>query len=563
MEQFDVIVVGGGSAGCTLAGRLSANPRLTVLLIEAGEDFAPGREPASVRDAGARTMIRPRFFWPDLAEERGRPVFQAKVMGGGSTVNGMQAQRGFITDYDDWSRFGVVGWSGDAVLPYFRKLEADRDFGGQNHGDCGPIPIHRTPESDWSALTLALRAALEKRGMPRLTDLNAESGDGTGPTPFNSDGGVRVSTASAYLGPEVRRRPNLTIMAETAVRKVLFEESRAVGVTTDAGAIIKAATIIVCAGAVHSPALLLRSGIGPVEELKQAGISPVADRRGVGRNLVNHPFLIASSYVRKAGRQRDWRRVRNPATMFVRYSSKALGEPSDMVLSLYERNYSLLENDRLGRQMAQTMVTMNRSYSRGAIRLNNDDPDGAPRIEANVLSDPRDLARMVEGFQLLCEIFSEEPVASLIEYSFVANMMMGIPPSGLTAAMLRDDPGAWLISQIGSLAMDWVPAIRRHFLAAGGREINSILADPQALETAVRDMAAMAAHPAGTCRLGSMDDPEAVLDSRCRVIGVEGLRVVDASIFPTLMRGGPNIPTIMAAEKAADMILEDLANGHR
>ncbi|MEZ5655049.1 MAG: GMC family oxidoreductase [Sphingobium sp.] len=477
-----------------------------------------------------------------------------------SAVNGMQAQRGFSTDYDEWAKFGVSGWSGDDVLPYFRKLEADQDFSGPNHGDNGPIKVKRIPENDWSELTLAFRDALDKRGLPRLTDLNAQTGDGAGPTPINADGGARISSASAYLGADVRRRSNLTIMANTSVKRIHFDGRRAVAVETDTGTVINASTIIVSAGAIQSPALLLRSGIGPAGELAQAGITPVADRRGVGRNLVNHPFLIVSSFIRKPGRQHNWKHVRNPATMFVRYSSKADGEPSDMVLSLYERNYSLLEADPLGRQIAQTMVTMNRSYSRGTIRLNDSAPDGPPRIEANVLDDPRDLSRMVEGFRMLCEIFNEKPVAPLLEYSFISDMMIGIPPTGLTAAMLKDDPIAWLVSKVGSFAMDRIPPVRRHFLSAGGRDINRILAESETLEENVRDMTGMAAHPAGTCRLGSLDDPDAVLDSRCRVIGVEGLRVVDASIFPTLMRGGPNIPTIMAAEKAADMIREDITN---
>jgi 5-(hydroxymethyl)furfural/furfural oxidase len=375
---------------------------------------------------------------------------------------------------------------------------------------------------------------------------------------LNNSKDARMSTSVAYLTPSVRGRGNLRIMAKTEVLRLNLDGRRLIGVDIDGGRTLRAANVVVCAGAINTPALLLRSGIGPAEQLKEAGVAVAADRPGVGRNLRNHPILNVSSHIKRGGRQHNFRSVRPPCPMIVRYSSRLPGVAStDMVLNLWERSPGPLENDPMGRQLAQLMVILNKSHSQGEVRLNPADPMGPPRIAANILGDHRDLNRMVAGFHMVCDMLREEPMASLIDHAFISNMALGIAPDALTLKLLQDNRRARLLSIALSVAMDYVPGLRGKAMRDAGRDIASILAEPEKLPDFVRSVTAMGGHPAGTCRLGGSEDLEAVVDSRCRVIGVEGLRIVDASIFPTLMTAGTNVPVIMSAEKAADMAIQD------
>jgi 5-(hydroxymethyl)furfural/furfural oxidase len=561
-EVHDYVIVGAGSAGCVLASRLSADPATRVLLIEAGPDFEPGDEPAAILDPGVRTVMLPQYFWPGLLDEVGQhrlPVLQAKVVGGGSTINGMHAQRGLPRDYDDWSRLGVQGWRWPDVLPYFKKLETDFDYSGHLHGNDGPIQIRRVPESQWSPLTLALREALERRGIPRVADVNSGGGDCTAPVPINSSSGKRSSAAVSYLDASVRKRRNLTIVSNTNVRRVVFKEGRAGGVELDDGRYIPAGEVILSAGAIHTPTILMRSGIGPGEHLREAGIDTVVDRPGVGRNLRNHPILNLTCQIARRARQHRFRLVRPPCPMIVRYSSGIAGcETTDMVLNLWERAPGPLVNDPLGRQMTWLMIILNKSYSHGEVTLNTGNPGLPPRIQARALSDSRDLERMAASLRMIAGLIAAEPLASQVNHAFVHNLSLGIPPDALTLRLMRDDLPARLLSSVGATAMDLFPGVRRQMIRKSGTDIGSILAlDSDRLAEFLRLATSMGGHPAGTCRLGSPDDINAVVDSRCRVIGVHDLRVVDTSIFPTPLTAGTNIPAIMAGEKAADMILQE------
>lgn len=559
--SFDHIIVGGGSAGCVMANRLSAQGDVRVLLIEAGADFAPGSEPDDLRDRGMRTLMSPQYYWEDLTADDGTravPFLQAKVMGGGSSINGMHAQRGIPRDYDEWRQYGVEGWGWDDVLPYFKRLETDFDIAGPMHGAEGPVSICRVPEEKWSKFTKALRQALDIRGIPRLTDANGEDGDGTMPVPLSNTAVERASAAVSYLTKEVRARPNLRIMSQTKVAKVTFDGRRASGVELEDGQRIMSANVVICCGAIHSPGMLLRSGIGPAAELSEAGIEIVADRPGVGRNLRNHSAVSIMSHLSPAGRQRDLS-VRPPVPMLARYSSNVPGcQSTDMQLNLWERNPGPLRHDPLNRQMSMLMLLLQKSYSQGDVRLDPANPMGPLRIRANLFSDHRDLVRMVEGFKLCMELLSTEPMAPLVNSSFVPYMIMGRAPDELTKRLLRDTLEARLISTVGAFAMDHVPGMRAKSMQQSGLDIRSILDEPEdRLADLVKSATNIGGHPGGTCRMGGVDSPEAVVDSHCRVIGVERLRVVDASIFPTLMNAGTNLPVMMSAEKVSAMIIQD------
>ncbi|HKY82164.1 MAG TPA: GMC family oxidoreductase [Sphingobium sp.] len=554
--QTDILIIGGGSAGCVLANRLSASGA-RVTLIEAGADTGNGKEPEAISDARFRTMGRTQFFWPELVAEYSDtgigalPFNQARVLGGGSSVNGMHAQRGLPVDYDEWRQLGVVGWGWDDVMPFFKRVETDCDFRNDQHGDSGPVHIHRIPEKDWSGLSSAIGQAAGRMGMPKIADINGQAGDGYGAVPMNAGDGKRVSSARAYLTPEVRKRPNLTVITNAEVQTILTEDKRAVGATfvqDGQTRTIHAGQVIVSAGGLHTPALLMRSGIGPAADLEAAGIRPVIDLPGVGANLQTHPILLLSAHLKPAGRAR--RNVAPPSTMLLRYSSHVPGCPeTDMFINVWERAPNPLAWDPLGHQLASFFPTINKAYSIGSVKLN-----AARQMEVrfNLLSDARDMARMVDSLKRMHVLLGDSAVAPLVNSAFFPAF------TPLAMALMKEDAKAQLLSVAGAIALSGPAALRNRLLKEAGKPIAEVLADEANLEMALKFGTIPGAHPVGTCRMGDPAQKTTVLDSRCRVVGMEGLRVVDASIFPTIMCAGPNLPVMMAAEKAATMIMEDL-----
>lgn len=552
----DYLILGGGSAGCVLASRLSEQASSRVILVEAGRASGPRADEAIIRDARFRTFGNPRLFWPNVtaafsASGPSLPLAAARVLGGGSAINGMHALRGLQSDYDEWRQLGVTGWNWEEVLPYFKKLETDCDFGGEDHGHEGPLQLRRIDPARWSGLSRAMAMALEGEGIRKIPDLNIDQGDGYGSVPLNAKGPHRQSAADAYLTAQVRARPNLSIRTDTTGQRLLVDGQRIVGAEVEQNGRmtrIMAGETIVCMGAIHSPAFLMRSGIGPAADLVSAGIPVVADRRGVGGNLINHPFLTIAAHLKPGARQT--RAVPHPCPMLVRYSSGVPGcPPTDMMLDVWERTPNQLNWDPLSTQVANLMILLNKVYSTGSVKL---ETSGDLKVSFNFLSDQRDRERMKNSVHFVARLLRSGPVAGVVNRSFFPNYA-----SPLVFKLMQNDWQAQMLSVAGAIGLSAPGALRDRFLDQAGRNLDEVIDNPEAVDAQLAQSTLAGGHSAGTCRMGDPGQDSTVTDSHCRVVGVGGLRVIDTSIFPTLMAAGTNIPVMMAAEKAADMILKD------
>lgn len=512
LDAFDDIIVGAGSAGIPLAVRLSADPNRRVALIEAGPDYPTAAEtPADLLDGNAMSLVEHDWrFDAGLIPARRTRYFQGRVAGGASSVGNTIAIRGMPADFDEWAAAGNPEWAWSKVLPHFVALENDLDFGGEFHGHNGPVPIRRWRSDELTPAQAAFFAGCLAAGFPRVDDHNHPVSTGAGPAPSNRTNGGRgrVSTASAYL-PTARARDNLTVIADTVVSRVLLDGNGAArGVEVVAGSTtreLRARRVVLCAGAVCTPAILLRSGIGPGDELRRLGIDVRLELPGVGAGLSDQA-RTGVFMVPKPGAENFGKSV---GQVVLRTAGTGTGRANDMYYAMVNHfdlsvQFPHLRDAADAGRVFCVLVVAREPSSRGRVTLASADPRVAPRIDLNFLSTERDHQLLADGLRVGWELSQSAAIRDLAE-----------------RVVLLDD------AVIGS-----DDAVRDYVTAT---------VDP-------------AYNPIGTARMGPADDPMAVVDQRCAVHGVDGLHVADASVMPSMVRANINLSVIMIGERVAELL---------
>ena len=557
------LIVGGGSAGCVLAARLSERADYKVTLVEAGRDVTEANMQPHVRSRYVgRAYLDPNNIWPSLTARfgmgttHGRPderrYEQGRLLGGGSAINAMVANRGAPTDYDEWVELGAPGWSYDEVLPYFRKLENDADFSDEYHGQDGPIPIRRISEAKMSPFVKAVRSSFETFGHQRRPDQNGEWLPGIYTSAIaTGEKGERVPTSVGYLSDAVRARKNLTVLTDSLAESVIFEGTRATGVrvaplTGGEPRVIDADEIVMSAGGIHTPALLMRSGVGPANTLQKLQIPVVHGLRGVGQNLLEHPLTAVATFLKAHARLQDLDEHHEHAIL--RYSSDIGGAPSgDMHVAMIAR----AGWHSIGQRIGALILWVNKSYSRGEMAIRSPDPRQEPLVDFRMLSDPRDLDRLRDGYVRCARALLHPSMGSVRGSVFPAaysKRVMDIAQPGRINTVKR-----WAASRM----LDWSGPLHAQIIrkfVTEGLDIQALISNETALNDYLLQTVSGTWHASGTCRMGRTNDANAVTDERGRVYGLQGLRICDASIMPSIPRANTNVPTIMMAERIADAI---------
>jgi choline dehydrogenase len=496
MVGYDVVVVGAGSAGCVLAARLSEDPRCRVVLLEAGPDY-PARQdlPADVADASVPTLAHDWGFTAE-PDELGRRVAlpRARLVGGCGATNAGFLLRGWPADYDGWAAQGNPGWSFADLLPTMRAVEAD-DIAEPGHGSDGPIPVHRTPYGALPPLQKAFAAAAVAAGHLAVDDHNRVGAIGVGPAPRNVRNGVRMSTALTHL-ELARSRPNLTIRADALVDRVAVSGGRALGVRLASGEPVTADRVVLAAGTYASPAILLRSGIGPAAELREMTVDVVADLPGVGANLADHPLVAVDLTCSLPSHSA-------PFDVILSMRSR-LAEPNDPPdLHLFPAGpFAGPDGAVFG-----IVTGLLSARSRGSVRLRSADPGAPPRIETGHLREVADLHRMIEATLHARRLSRTAPLSDIVT-----------GPELSPGPHISDD-------------------------------------DTAALARSIRTRVGSYHHPVGTCRMGPDPTAGAVVDVGGAVHGIDALWVADASIMPTLPSANTHLSTIVVAERVARTLI--------